>query len=224
MDGIHDLGGREGFGPVERETDEPAFHAHWEAVVFAMVGASQRAGAMLNLDQFRHAIERIEPRAYLDHGYYGRWLGGLETLLVEAGVLTQGEIDAAAQARGMSLDDLVAARPNASPDQVGYPPEDANARRELSTSPRFQAGDRVRSAAHGVPGHTRLPAYIRGRLGTILTWHDGWVFPDSNAHGCGEAPVHLYTVSFAGDELWGAAAEPRVSVNIDLFEPYLELS
>ena len=222
MDGIHDLGGREGFGPVLPETDEPAFHAHWEAAVFAMVGASAQAGAMLNSDQFRHAVERIEPRAYLDHGYYGRWLGAIETLFVEAGLLTRAEIDDAARVHGAGPDDLVAARPNDAPDAVAYPALDANAQRHLDAVPRFQVGDGVRSATHGVPGHTRLPAYVRGHLGTIVTCHGGWVYPDSNAHGRGEAPAHLYTVSFSGAELWGPDAEPGMKLNIDLFEPYLE--
>jgi len=88
MDGIHDLGGKHGHGKVEREEDEPAFHERWEASVFAMSGAAAASGAFNNADRFRHSIERIDPVAYLSHGYYGRWLGGIETLLVESGLLT----------------------------------------------------------------------------------------------------------------------------------------
>ena len=103
MDGIHDFGGKQGFGRVLREDDEPVFHGRWEAKVFALVGAARSAGAFMNSDQFRHAVERIDPVAYLSHGYYGRWLGGLENLLVEAGVLSTDEI--AARALELGADD-----------------------------------------------------------------------------------------------------------------------
>jgi len=75
---------------------------------------------------------------------------------------------------------------------------------------------------HAVPGHTRLPAYARGCVGEVLSYQGGWVFPDSNAHGKGEQPTHLYCVAFSGKSLWGRAAEPGVVVHLDLFEPYLD--
>ena len=222
MDGIHDLGGKQGFGRVNREVDEPVFHDRWEAVVFGISVAAQTAGVVRNIDQFRHAIERIDPRAYLDHGYYGRWLGGLEALFVEAGVLASSQVDARARLLGAAADDLVAARPDEDAGTVDYEPLAAGAGRELSVEPRFDVGDTVRTRSHGVVGHTRLPAYVRGRTGTVVAAHGGWIYPDSNAHGRGEAPEHLYTVAFSGTELWGEDAEPGVTLNIDLFEPYLE--
>ena len=85
MDGIHDLGGKQGFGAVETQAPKDAFEARWQASVFAMVRELSAAGVTKNTDQFRHAIERIDPISYLSDGYYGRWLGGVETLLVEAG-------------------------------------------------------------------------------------------------------------------------------------------
>jgi nitrile hydratase len=221
MDGIHDLGGREGFGAVEREDDEPAFHARWEAAVFAMLFATGRAGATGNGDRFRHAIERIDPRAYLDHGYYGRWLGGVETLLVEAGLVDQDAVTARARALGAGESDRIAARPAAEPDAVP-PATDPTCHREDERAPRFAVGDPVRTARHGHGGHTRLPAYARDRRGTVVAAHGTWVFPDTHAHGAGEAPCPLYTVAFDGAELWGAEAEPGTSVHLDLFEPYLE--
>jgi len=89
MDGIHDLGGKDGYGPVDRTGDDDVFQARWEAVVFSMLEAGPATGAWRNSDRFRHAIERVDPEAYLAHGYYGRWLGGIETLLVEAGIFPQ---------------------------------------------------------------------------------------------------------------------------------------
>ena len=221
MDGIHDLGGKHGFGPVEVERDEPVFHHDWEARAFAIVRASIEFGARNSVDQFRHAIERIEPAAYLTHTYYGRWIGGIENLLVESGVLTRAEIDARYLARGGSAEDLVASRPAANPDRIsGEPMPDAI--RPLDRTARFRVGDQVVTHRHAVAGHTRLPAYARGRTGRIVAVHGGWVYPDSNAHGHGEDPQHLYTVAFDGEELWGDSAEPAVVVHLDLFEPYLQ--
>ena len=221
MDGIHDLGGRDGFGAIDYETNEPYFHSRWETRVFGMY--LKRLGGGGNIDRRRHAVERIDPRAYLAHGYYGRWLGGLETLLVEARLLAREEISARARALGATAEDVIASQPAAIPDVVPDPPEDAppDCRRIVADAPRFRVGDRVTTLAHGVPGHTRLPAYSRNRVGTVVSRHDGWVFPDTNAHGRGENPQHLYTVAFTGEELWGARTEPGVVVHLDLFEPYL---
>lgn len=221
MDGIHDLGGKHGFGEVVREAKEPAFHERWEAVVFALSGAVGAAGAMRNVDQFRHAVERIDPVAYLDHGYYGRWLGGIENLLVEAGLLTQREIDDRVQRSGGTVG-RVAARPSSASDRVDYAPEGSGAQRPLSTAPKFNVGDAVVTQDAPCAGHTRLPAYARGKRGEVTAWHGGWVFPDANAHGQGERPAHLYTISFPGRALWGAGAEPATTVSLDLFEPYLK--
>ena len=221
MDGIHDLGGRDGFGPVEHEDHEPSFHERWEARVFGMY--LKRLGGGGNIDRRRHAVERIDPRAYIGHGYYGRWLGGLETLLVEGNLLTRAEITARARALGAHEWDVIASQPAAKPDVLPPPPEDPppDCKRPVSRAPRFAVGDRVATLAHGVAGHTRLPAYARGRTGTIAMHHDGWVYPDTNAHGHGENPQHLYTVAFDGRELWGERTEPGLVVHLDLFEPYL---
>lgn len=221
MKGIHDLGGMHGFGPVEVETDEPAFHARWEAAVFAMMFAASRAGATGNSDRFRHAIERIDPVAYLAHGYYGRWLGGIETLLVEAGLVDRDALTARAVAAGADPEARIASRPAAIPDRPA-PAAEPTAIREVEAPPRFAIGDAVRTVTDLPPGHSRLPDYARGRAGRIEALHGGWVFPDSNAHGHGEHPTHLYTVSFAGETLWGTAAETGTRVHLDLFEPYLE--
>lgn len=214
MDGIHDLGGKPGYGEVVVEADEPVFHSRWEAAVFAM------AGAWTNVDRFRHAIERIDPLAYVTHGYYGRWLGGIENLLVEAGVVTGESIDARVAKMGGSLRDLVAARPDPVPDPLDDKPAGRGNSRVVKRKPGFATGDLVVTSREVKPGHTRLPAYARGKKGVVLIAHDAWVYPDSNAHGLGEDPQYLYTVQFTGSELWGAGDE-NIKVSLDLFEPYL---
>ncbi len=226
MDGIHDLGGKQGFGKIIREPQEPAFHERWEASVYTAMTAIVRRGWLGNIDRFRHAIERIEPSAYLTHSYYGRWLAGLETLLEEGGHLTCEDLDRLVRQKGGFDEDQAlvrAARPSlyfnvSSPSESGG----LGARREVSRTPHFALGERVRTSAHGHDGHTRLPGYVRDKIGEVVALHGAWVYPDSNAHGGGEQPCHLYTIAFEGSELWGSGGEPGTEVCVDLFEPYLE--
>lgn len=219
MDGIHDLGGKHGFGEVEREADEPVFHARWEAKVFSIMLASGAAGAWRCSDRFRHLVERVDPISYLSDGYYGRWLGGIETGLIEAGVLTAAEVEARYLQFGGKVSDRAAARPVLNPDPHGPMPTGSGSQRAVA-APEFSIGDVVRTDANVKPGHTRLPAYARGKIGQIIACHAGWVYPDSNAHGQGEDPQNLYTVEFQGEELWGESSE-AMTLCLDLFEPYL---
>lgn len=192
MDGIHDLGGRHGFGHGLEDRDEEVFHAAWEPRIFAMASLLLGAGCF-NVDAFRHAIERVDPVAYLADGYYGRWLAAVETLVRDAG-----------------------GRPR--PGRVA----DGTAARSLSRAPRFSVGDAVVTRNLHPRGHSRLPGYVRCRHGTVTLLQGGWVLPDTNAHGRGECPEPVYGVRFSGEELWGDAAEPGTCVHVDLFESYLE--
>jgi len=220
MDGIHDLGGKQGFGKIDVEADA-SWSAAWEGRLFALVNCAFRAGLISNLDQFRHAIERIVPAAYLQHGHFGRWTGGLENLLVESGVMSTQQIDQRAHALGLAPDALIGARPSAHPDRIDYLPAGSGHERIVATAPRYVVGQRVVTCAHGNPGHTRLPSYVRGRAGVITALRQSWVFPDTNAHGLGESPQHLYAVMFSSDSLWGESGDAHAELCIDLFESYL---
>ncbi|MFP6807018.1 MAG: nitrile hydratase subunit beta [Pseudomonadales bacterium] len=220
MDGIHDLGGKHGYGKVAIEVDEPVFHSRWEAAVFSMTTLGAATGAWNNTDRFRHAVERIDPVAYLSHGYYGRWLGGIENLLVEADVLSRDSISNKALEIGGKAHDLIASRPNPVPDVITSDSAGKTALRESTRMAKFLVGEQVRTSTEVKSSHTRLPAYARGKLGTIVMSHDAWVFPDTNAHGEGENPQYLYTVQFTGQELWGGG-DQNIKVSLDLFEPYL---
>lgn len=228
MDGIHDLGGKHGYGKVDRQAGAPTFAAIWEAKVFAIMMATGAAGAWKNSDQFRHFVEKIEPAAYLSHGYYGRWLGGAETALVEAGLIESEQLSARVEQLGGSGGDLIAARPQLRGQSINRETPSVSrartAQRDVDAG-LFSIGDAVLTSSEVKPGHTRLPAYARNKVGEIVTIHGGWVYPDSNAHGLGEQPKQLYTVKFASSELWGETsqyAEANVSVYLDLFEPYLQ--
>ena len=140
MDGIHDLGGKQGFGAVDTEVAAEAFEARWQAAVFAMTGALYRANVTQNTDQFRHAIERIDPVSYLTDGYYGRWLGGIETLLVEAGRMSQADIDARLIEMGHALTARIAARPDPNAIPFTQNSEHSGAQRPLQREAKFNLG------------------------------------------------------------------------------------
>ena len=93
MNGIHDLGGMHGLGPIRPGPDEPVFHEDWERRMFGLMIATF-GGGQFNVDEFRHAIERMDPAHYLESSYYEHWLTAVETLLVEKGVLTEDELAA----------------------------------------------------------------------------------------------------------------------------------
>ena len=225
MDGVHDLGGMQGFGPVEREENEPTFHAAWEAVVLAMQHAG-RSRRLYNIDEFRHGIERMAPAQYLSATYYEKWLQGMTRVLVEKGVLDAAEL-AARQAFFEQKRDAPAAAAlptGALPTAARGTSSPASLQdfiRETGARPRFTSGDAVRTRAMHPRGHTRLPRYARGKRGVVHRCHGIHVFPDTNAHGQGEQPQPLYSVRFDARELWGESAEPNQAVHIDLWESYL---
>jgi len=220
MNGAHDLGGMHGFGPIEPEpeTQEPPFHAEWERRVFAVTLACGALGRW-TLDASRHARERQHPRQYLDNSYYETWLAGLETLLVEHGVVTREELETgrAAHQAPMELVErtLTAERVPAALTRGG--PVDM----EPASAPRFAPGDRVRVRNINTAGHTRAVRYARNHVGVIEAHHGCHVFADGNAHG-EKVGEHLYGVRFTARELWGEEAPERDSVRIDLWEPHLE--
>jgi nitrile hydratase len=213
----------DGFGPIHRETDEPVFHEPWESRVFGMF----LTGAGLPpepLDAFRHRLERLDPVKYLSSSYYERWLAGMESALIETGTLSREEIEARVQQFAADPDlpmprreDPVRAEGIANVFRASHP-----IARKTRQKPRFAVGDKIVTRNLNPPGHTRLPRYTRGKRGVIVAHHGAHVFPDTNAHGLGENPQHLYTVRIAVRELWGDSAEPNESVLIDLWDSYLD--
>ncbi len=215
MDGIHDLGGMHGFGPVPYAPDDPPCHEPWEWRVFAMSLAA-RVPESMNLDYVRHSIERIPPAVYLASSYYERWLHALIMRQVEAGHITLAEL-----AAGRAAAALPARRDPLPPDAID-PYHVRPFRRQISAPPRFAPGDAVRTGDPQTTGHTRLPRYARRRRGEVLRHHGAHVLPDSNAAGKGENPTHLYTIAFAARELWGPEASPIDRIHVDVWECHLE--
>jgi len=219
VNGVHDMGGMDGFGKVEPELNEPMFHTEWEARVLAMVRALGAAGAF-NIDTSRFYREALPPHVYLASSYYKKWLLGLEDMLIDKGFVTAEEVNAghattppkALKRGGFTVGDL----------------ERVMTRGKFGRAPqapaKFKAGDRVRARNIHPLTHTRLPRYVRGHMGVVERDHGCHVYPDTAATESGENPQWLYTVVFDGQELWGAESDPTVKVSVDAFEPYLELA
>jgi nitrile hydratase len=217
MNSAHDLGGQMGFGSVMPEPDEPVFHGEWEKRMLALNVA---AGAMghWTIDEIRHARESLPPADYLASSYYEIWLKGLGRTLLRHGFVSEAEL-----AEGKPL------APARTPKRVlkgedvsavlrrGFPYE-----RGAETPARFAVGDHVRTVVMHPQHHTRLPRYARGKTGTIERVTGCHVFPDTGAQGLPETAQWLYTVVFAGPELWGRDADPTSSVSIEAWESYLE--
>ena len=207
MDGIHDLGGMRGFGPVQVERDEPVFHEPWEALAFALNALGIVGLGAYNADEYRHAVERMDPAHYLTASYYERVLTGVATLLVEKGIVGRDVLEARAGGP-FPLSQPVAERPTA--DLRPQP------------RPRFAVGDRVVVRDIHPAGHTRAPRYVRGKRGVVVHMAPRFSFPDAAAHGLTPRAEHTYHVEFDARELWGDAAGSNETVVVDLWDGYLE--
>ena len=220
MNGAHDLGGMDGFGPIdpEPESEEPLFHAAWERRAFAVTLAMGALGQW-NIDSARHARERQHPVDYLENSYYENWIAGLETLVVELGIVTAEEL-ATGQAAGPAAETMRSQR-LAGEDVAAVLAKGSPTTMERATRPRFAVRDEVRVQISHPAGHTRAPRYVRGRRGVIATQHGVHIFADKNAHGTKEGQ-DLYSVRFKATDLWGAEAANRGAVYVDLWDDHLE--
>jgi nitrile hydratase len=203
VNGVHDMGGMHGLGPLEIEPDEPVFHADWEARVLAL-NLAVAAWRRWNIDASRHARELIPGPTYLAMTYYEKWLAGLESLIRQSGL----------------LDEQGATPPLRDADVPAALARGGPASRDVAAPVRFRIGEKVRARNLNPAGHTRLPRYVRGRVGVVERDHGAHVLPDANAHFLGERPERLYGVRFTAGELWGATGAD--SVHLDLWDSYLE--
>jgi nitrile hydratase len=214
------MGGMQGMGAIEHESNEPTFHSPWEGRVYAL-SRTLRARAnpgLWNLDAFRHGIEVVPPADYLRMTYYERWLAWMLRTLVATGDVTQAEIDSGRPLLGSTkVPPLLTAE--AVPAMVAVRP---SARLNVTVTARFKTGQKVRARNMHPPGHTRLPRYVRGRVGVVALDRGVFRFPDTSAHLQGDKPQHLYSIRFAARELWGEQASPRDTVHLDMWDDYLE--
>lgn len=216
MNGAQDLGGMQGFGPVVPDADEAHFHEAWEPRAFALTLAMGATGSW-NLDQGRFARESLPPAQYLASSYYSIWFEALVKLMLERAQVTESElVDGCLREAPRPLTRVLHADAVAGALAKGSPTE-----RAAPAPARFAAGDAVMARTMHPRTHTRLPRYVRGRRGTVVSLHGAHVFPDTHARGEGEAPCWLYTVRFEARELWGDDTTAS-AVYVDCWEPYLE--
>ena len=218
MNGVHDMGGMHGMGPIEREPDEPVFHESWEGRVYAITRVIRVGGERQNLDSSRHQLELLPPAEYLRMSYYERWFARLVNQVLASGLATRDEL-----ASGRALASSPRMTPRVAAAMVPQLIARRNsARRDVAAVPRFAIGQTVRTRNIHPLSHTRLPRYARGKLGVVVRDHGVFVFPDTNAQFLGEKPQHVYSVRFSAQELWGDQASQRDSVHLDLWDDYLE--
>lgn len=216
MDSVHDLGGVAGFGPIPIETDEPVFHDPWEGRV---LGCRFLMGfwRLWNIDANRHSLEQLPPAEYLSMSYYEKWAAGVVNLSIEKGLISRDEVRSGHPDPGADK----ATPPVDAAGVLAFLPQGRPSSRHLDEAPRFAIGDSVRTARNMHAGHTRLPRYLRGRVGEVIAQHGPHVFPDISARMEGEVAQHLYTIRFDGGEIWGDDAEPGHVISADLWESYL---
>ena len=217
MNGVHDMGGQQGMGPVEYEKDEPVFHAAWEGRIYALNRAI-RAWRKWSLDTDRYALELMPPVDYLRMSYYERWVHRLAAQVVQYGLVTKEEMESGTAAP---------ASPKATPPftlatSSRWLNRGIASSQDPSVRPLFKVRERVHARNINPTGHTRLPRYARGKTGVIVRDHGVYLFPDTNAHFLGEKRQHVYSVRFTAQELWGNDASPRDSVHLDMWDDYLE--
>jgi len=243
MDGIHDVGGMDGFGPLaidderaDRETGDASddvegvedghegyepFHDRWEAVTYSLFVATLGNG-IANIDEFRHSIERMDPDRYLDASYYDRWVTGLSRLLLDSGTIDPEGfwVRTAAFEAGEGRvpertdPDLVSELATGVAEAYGFERD--------SQEPRFEAGDEIRVRNDHPTGHTRCPRYVRRARGVVESHRGTFGLPDASAHENDHPTAEpLYEVAFDARELWGAESDPNLTVTLDLWESYL---
>lgn len=214
MDGPHDLGGKQGFGPIE--TDAPAFRYDWEERAWALTKTAALF-SVPGIDAWRHGIENMDPLAYMSEPYFVKWTLNNASYAILEGKFSAAELFAGAAetlgapAASLDMGDVLA---RLKANNIDF-------RRDVPMPARFAVGDTVITNRAGHSGHTRLPGYARAAQGTVVTAHDGYAFADRCADG-EEQAEHLYSVEFQGNALWGDEAEPGTSVVIDLWESYLD--
>lgn len=214
MNNVHDMGGMQGYGPVEFDDLTHVFHADWERRVFALTVAMNTA-KQWNIDRSRSMRESLPPRRYLANTYYQIWLDGLERLLLDAKMVTEQELKAG-KASGPGREGVRAIDAANMPKALlnGWP----SSRPEVTTA-RFKVGDTVRTIQANPRTHTRLPHYARDKAGVIIAVNGVHVFPDKNAIGPDE-PHWMYTVQFDAKEIWGRDSTAD-TICLNCWEPYL---
>jgi nitrile hydratase len=223
MNGVHDLGGMHGFGPIPYEKDAPVFHEPWEGRLYGLIRAIA-VPLTRNTDEGRYALEQLDPAVYLGSSYYERWLIRTEKKVVEKGIITANQLDE--QIAFLREHPDTAMPRNADPAAVTRALERVyrrpSAKSKVLAEARFAVGEAIRTRNFHPKGHTRLPRYARDKRGVIADLRGTFDLADALAVGLPPDPQPVYSVRFEAHELWGESSEANAAVYIDLWESYLE--
>ncbi|MEP2780984.1 MAG: nitrile hydratase subunit beta [Pseudoruegeria sp.] len=215
MDGIHDLGGKQGYGPIDVNEVEEAFHADWEGRMWAI--ARLCSAPDWTIDWWRNVREHIDPIDYLSRPYFDSWMQTYAVAFICSGTFTAEEVIAGsttlkgAEARALSYDDAIQFQRASCRDFT----------MACETEAKYSVGDEIRTVEFIDAAHTRLPQYARNKPGVIRAYTGSHPLPDDSARGI-EHGEHLYSVCFAARDLWGPTTNENDEVIIDLWESYLE--
>lgn len=214
MDGIHDLGGKLGYGAIDANEPEEPFHADYEGRMWAISRSSRAPG--INIDWWRHVRENIPADDYLNRSYFDSWAQTEMAALIDAGICTVDEfvmqkaIGAAAEQPATQTKAQVLA---------DHATKKFSFEREVDAKAKYATGDEIHTIASPSAGHTRLPTYARNKIGIIAAHRGAHLLPDAGARGQ-EVAQHLYTVTFTARTLWGVEAAQNDTVSLDLWESY----
>ncbi|WP_299902614.1 nitrile hydratase subunit beta [uncultured Ruegeria sp.] len=216
MDGIHDLGGVQGFGPIPLDKVDSDFRdlKDWEKRMWGLSSSPIAPG--ITIDWFRHGIERMVPEDYLSFAYFNKWCANYFMFMLDDGAITIEDIKrghmkvATAPPKAKSVADVLAEEAES----------DFSFERQTTQVPKFTVGQTVLTRQRINENHTRLPRYARGAQGRVISHHGAHALPAKGAQGI-EACEHLYSVVFRATDFWGDEANPRDEVTLDLWESYL---
>jgi nitrile hydratase beta subunit len=218
MNGVHDMGGMHGFGPVVRQENEPVFHEAWEGRVRALVVDLCKHN-VINLDEFRFAVERIKPEDYYGFSYFEKWFVGLLILLTEKGILDEANVQE--MARQFGLDDKQHLL-----DYLAYskylPKKEAPREKKAPSAPKYKPGDKVRVKMINPTVHYRAPRFSRGQVGIIKDVHGSFTLPETNIYSENAYKETVYLVELNAADIWGPQVPAHDKVMVDLWESYLE--
>jgi len=216
MNGVHDLGGMDGFRVPVRDQGF-ALHEEWERLTWGMLLAT--FGTLGLPAGNRRFIESLPAHRYLTMPYFARFLESRTKSFLDLGLVTQAELD---NPEGpIAVPRVPGFTPRTPEQMVRLLRQEHSGQKSLVVPAAFVVGDEVVVKNDHPAGHTRVPRYVRGRRGAIVRSHGVHVFEDDVAPGTRVGPQHLYTVAFTGPELWGSRGHARDRIHVELWEIHL---
>ena len=216
MDGIHDVGGKQGFGRIKVTTEDPPFPTEWEARAFGIAKATTTASDY-SVDKFRYTREQLPPLEYLTAPYFEQWMRSTMAMLVGSGLVTAEEL---ANGHTDGTQKLDINPPKSAEDARAAIAVSARFDGPYDGEPAFACGDQIYVSPDAPSGHTRLPQYVRGRMGHVLAYQGAHSVPEDNVRNI-KTYEPLYTVAFAIGDLFEERKGSPDQINVEIWERFL---